>query len=250
MSEYFEYYRSGKEGFMAIRTKQNYPPHFHQNIELCILLSGEQHLCVGEREIHATAPSITVIDSYTVHSYDKGDGDYLALIIPYDMLTEFNLLRKGKAFEKIYIQDAELVNDIADIVNKYLQGSGDAYLLSSGANLVMSIILGHCKLVDAENKGEGELINRILTYAQQSYRENITLKSVSHALGYAEGHLSRVFHKYVNESFPSYVNRLRLEYVQNHLDEGENVTKLIFDAGFRSIQTYYRTKQLHKGDTK
>ena len=248
MSEYFEYYRSGKEGFMALRTKQNYPPHFHQNIELCILLSGEQHLRVGGKEIHAHAPSITVIDSYTVHSYDKGEGDYIALIIPYDMLSEFNLLRKGKALGKIYIQDAELVNDVASIVNKYLQTSSDYYRLSSGANLVMSIILGHCGLVDAEIKGEGELINRILTYAQQSYRENITLKSASLALGYAEEHLSRVFHKYVNDSFPCYVNRLRLEYVQNNIDKGENVTKLIFDAGFRSIQTYYRTKHLNKGD--
>ena len=242
MSEYFEYYRSGKKGFMALRTRQNYPPHFHQNIELCILLSGEQHLRVGGKEIHATAPSITVFDSYTVHSYDKGDGDYIALIIPYDMLAKFNLLRKGKVFEKIYIQDAELVNDVTNIVNKYLHNNSDDYLLSSGANLVMSIILEHCKLIDAENKGEDELINRMLTYIQNNYKENISLKSASRALGYAEGHLSRVFHKYISESFPYYVNRLRLEYVQSRLDGEQNVTKLIFDAGFRSVQTYYRTK--------
>ena len=244
MSEYYEYYRSGKGGYQTRRGSLDFPPHFHQNIELCVLLSGEQELCVGGRQIHATSMSVTVVDNFVVHSFGKGEGERYSLIIPHDMLTEFNRLRKNKSFGQIYVQDATLAKGVADIINNCLQNDSDYYMMYSAFNMIMSLLLPHLSLTDSENKGEGELINRILTYAQDNYKENITLESAARALGYAEGHLSRVFHKYVSESFPRYVNRLRYEYVQNKLYTDENITKLIFDAGFRSIQTYYRTKAL------
>ncbi|MBQ3219170.1 MAG: helix-turn-helix domain-containing protein, partial [Clostridia bacterium] len=62
-------------------------------------------------------------------------------------------------------------------------------------------------------------------------------------LGYSDAHISRIFSLYVKKSLPDYVNELRFKEV-NRLIENTNgkITDLIFDAGFNSIQTYYRVK--------
>ncbi len=242
---YYEYYRSGKEGFDLTSGDIEYRAHFHQNIEICVLISGERHISIGERQILAKAPSVIFVDSFVVHSYGKGEGNHYAFVIPNEMLAEFNQMRRARIFAEEYIQSEELVQDFVKIQNDYLQNKaydGD-YHLFVAANLILLHILKYVPLVESREENDSDLINRILTYIQHSYRENITLKSVARELGYAEGHLSRVFHQYVNESFPSYVNRLRLEYVKNRLDSGENITNLIFDAGFRNAQTYYRAKK-------
>ena len=242
---YYEYYRSGKEGFDLTSGDIEYRAHFHQNVEICVLISGERHVSIGGKQIHAKAPCVIFVDSFVVHSYGKGDGDHYAFVIPSEMLSEFTQMRNGRVFAEEYIQSEELVQDIMKICADYLHNKvyDGEYRLFVSANLVLLHLLKYVPLVEAHDENDGDLINRILTYIQHSYRENITLKSVAHELGYAEGHLSRVFHQYVDESFPSYVNRLRLEYVKNRLNSGENITNLIYDAGFRNAQTYYRAKK-------
>lgn len=243
MSKYYEHYRSGKEGFMIRHGDLEYPPHFHQNIELCILLTGEQEISIGGEVVHAVAPCVVVIDNFTVHSYGSGEGKRCVIIIPHEMVTEFNRLRHGKILIDACIYNAVLAENIMYIINNYLQNASEYYQISSALNMIMSLIESVIALTEADNNREDDLINRILTYIHNNFNESISLKSAARSLGYAEGHLSRVFHKYIKESFPCYVNRLRFEYVQNHNESKENITQLIFDAGFRSIQTYYRTKK-------
>ena len=239
---YYEYYRSGKKGYDATSGDIEYPAHFHHNLEVCVMRSGERDMCIGGKQIHAKAPCVAVVDSFVVHSYGKGDGEHCVIVIPYDMLYEFNQIRRGKNFAEDYIQSKELAEAIMKIYYEHLNCNQNYYRKYSAVNLIMSLLLENIPLVDSHGESENDLINRILAYVQQSYRENITLESIAHELGYARGHLSRVFHKYVNEGFPTYVNRLRMEEVEKRLDSGENITNLIYEAGFQSPQTYYRTK--------
>ena len=69
----------------------DYPLHFHSNIELCVVLSGYRDLTVGKRKIRAVAPSVTVIDSFSVHSYGMGEGEHCTMIFPCEMVAEFNI---------------------------------------------------------------------------------------------------------------------------------------------------------------
>jgi methylphosphotriester-DNA--protein-cysteine methyltransferase len=87
-----------------------------------------------------------------------------------------------------------------------------------------------------------------LFYINQNFKEEINLKILAKQFGYTAEHISRVFNHYLNVSLPEYINGLRLDYVENAIKEGskENITSLLFSAGFKSIQTYYRAKNKRK----
>ncbi len=238
---YYEYFR--KREFHMTKESIDYPLHFHSNIELCVVLSGYRDLTVGKRKIRAVAPSVTVIDSFSVHSYGMGEGEHCTMIFPCEMVAEFNKMRNGKSFSDVYVENEALANHVMYIVDNFLEGEYRFYQRSCAANMIMSLIIKYLPLVEGVITSDRDLINRILAYTQENYKENISLESAAATLGYAREHLSRVFHKYVNENYPSYVNRLRYEHVCNHEGNGENLMKLIFDAGFQSVQTYYRAKR-------
>ena len=109
--------------------------------------------------------------------------------------------------------------------------------------MIMALILAKNPLTAGEGGTENELINKILSYVENNFKEDITLKTLSKYFGYAEGHLSRVFHRYVKISFPRYVNQRRIDYIQQkQQSENKALSQLIFESGFKSFQTYYRTK--------
>ncbi len=246
MSKFYESHRSGKDGiYVANRGYNRFPSHFHQNVEIFVLLSGKQEIVVDGISFTAESGSVVFIDNFSVHSYgDSQKGENVVLIIPYNMLSEFNRIRKGKKLARVHLINLDLAKAIMKIVNDFLIEDVGEFERFSAFNMITALIVKEFGLISEEKKIEDELINRILAYVNEHYREKLTLKSLSRSLGYAEGHISRVFHKYVKEGFPAYVNGLRLDYVQEQLKFGDkNVTELIFEAGFSSLQTYYRCKK-------
>lgn len=247
MKTFFEEYRSGKLGFMVNTVADEYfPSHFHQNIEIFVCLSGSQEIMVDGEKFTATGGDIIVIDGYKVHSYGESkSGNQRVIIIPHDYLSEFNKLREGKIFAKKIISNKNLAQKIVSVIDETLFNNPTDYQIFASVNMIISLILKESPLIIGESASEQELINKILLYVENNFKENISLKSVAKSLGYAEGHLSRVFHRYVKTSFPRYVNQRRLDFVeQNILKKNQPLSNLIYEAGFNSFQTYYRSKNL------
>ena len=201
---------------------------------------------VGGNSFIAKSGSVVVIDNFVVHSYGEGETkEYYALILPYDKVEEFNRLRRDMVLKQIHVEDSDFALSIAQIIREHLNENATEYQRDCAVNLIMALILKKCGLTQGERGSENGLIHKILSFSQENFKENISLKSVAKELGYAEGYLSRVFHHYFKESYPRYVNGLRLNYIERELQKKEkNVTELIFEAGFNSFQTYYRSKQL------
>ena len=109
---------------------------------------------------------------------------------------------------------------------------------------LLALIESRLQMVPDKEKDETQLIRMLLSYLSECFREEISLPLLARKFGYTEAHLSRVFHRYTNTGLPRYLNRLRLNYVENRKknDPDADLTQVIFDAGFRSIPTYYRAK--------
>ena len=119
----------------------------------------------------------------------------------------------------------------------------DLTVQSAVINLILSAVSAKLQIIHEQDDTDRELIIKILDDVNKNFRKDATLKSVSARLGYCTAHLSRTFHKYLKMSLPEYVNNLRLDYVEKHKhDKNVLITELIFDAGFKSIQSYYRNK--------
>ncbi|MBQ7408866.1 MAG: helix-turn-helix transcriptional regulator [Clostridia bacterium] len=246
MINFYEEHRSGENSFFLEKNGDlAFPPHFHQNIEIAIILSGSQPITVNGEFFIAKAGSVVVVDNFAVHSYGecKSKENYL-LILPNGALGEFNRLRNGKVFKTPYVCNMKLAKSLVNLIENNLSENSSEYQRFCAINLMMALIEREFGLEDGQRGNESGLINKILFAVQEKFKEDISLKRLAKEMGYAEGHLSRVFHQYFKESFPHYVNALRLDYIERELKMGEkNVTQLIFEAGFNSFQTYYRCKK-------
>ena len=245
MATFYEGYRSGKDGFEMRRNGEySYGPHFHQNVEMLVMKNGRCELTVDGKELALSSGQVAFIDSFCVHSYGRNFGDdHCLLIIPYAYLSEFNRARGNGVLSSPIIDDKNMTDKIMTIIDCFLSEARGGYELFSAVNAVLGLVYRYGEFREAEGDREYDLIRQILSYIDDNFTGDISLKGLSKDLGYAEGHISRVFHKFVKRSFPGYVNDKRLEYLEKIDDGKQKITRLIYEVGFKSVQSYYRAKR-------
>ena len=223
-----------------------YPPHFHENVEIFVSLGGGYKISVNEVNYTVGAGELLFIDSYSVHSYDEklsGNEKFCLFLIPWSYLGKFRVIKGTRAIECPHVKDLSLCNELVSIYENYMTSQNENVRVAA-VDLALAMITSRFSFKSQSEKDESSLIKRLLVYAQENFRGDASIADFSAKTGYSKEHLSRVFHKFFKISFPEYVNTLRFDYVQNEIAAGENkkITSILFDAGFKSIQSYYRFK--------
>ncbi|MBO7214750.1 MAG: helix-turn-helix transcriptional regulator, partial [Clostridia bacterium] len=221
-----------------------FPAHYHRHLEIFILKKGWYSLTVNEVTYDLSAGSIIIIDSFDVHSYDFKDNSVhedCVLLVPYEF-RKFLFPDQNKKIACPVIKSGSLVGEVLELIEKYFDL--DDSVRAGALNLILSLISSNLSFASETEKDEITLMRRILSFIQQNYQGDVTRKTIATALGYTESYVSHVFHRYVNMGICEYVNRLRLVYVNNTLrfNEKKTINEVIYDAGFKSQQTYYRVK--------
>ncbi len=246
MKAYYEYEREHNLKFDIVSPCCLIGAHFHSNLEVFLVKSGEYQITKnGVTEI-ISAGEIAVFDSYDVHSYDKQlqeQTENAAIIIPHRYLEKFNSLRQNKHIKTFVIKNEKLLNELYSFTKDWLKGRAQEHIIFAGAQMFLALLYGS---LEFENTtfSDGEAIRKVLTYIHQNFNQGITAKDVSKSLGYSGAYVSRLFHKYLKESIPKYLNDMRLNYVKGEIEKanGKKIGQIILDAGFKSVQSYYRNK--------
>ena len=226
-----------------------YPAHFHLDMEIFLQRNKGYGVSIGGKTYAPSDNAIVVVDSYDVHSYDTVIDGYQAddsvVIIPYKYLGEFNRRRQGMKIAEPVICDEALCKRLLAIVDEFLLPQNvDEGVREAAIRLFLALLAEKLTFSEGKIGEEAVLIRKILSYIQENYRDEISLESTANHFGYTAAHVSRAFHRYIKTSLPEYVNRLRLEYIDRCIATGDKRKKidLIFEAGFKSQQTYYRAR--------
>ncbi len=248
MDAYYERFRDDEEIFeLSFDRALTFPPHFHESVEIVAVGNGSYGVTLNGKNYELGKYSVFFADSYDVHSYEYFTGDFhdnVFLLIPAKFLVGFKELKNGKRVTENVVKSEKLYGEILGIAKNYLSPHrDDETVLKAGTDLVLSLVSPFLGL-SGENKDDDSLIRKILVYAQENFKDGASLHDLAKKSGYSKEHLSRTFHKYIKRGFPDYVNSLRLDYVEKELRAGgdKKITTLLFDAGFNSIQAYYRAK--------
>ena len=223
-----------------------YPSHFHQNLEVFILKSGKYILTINAHSWELGSGDIAVCDCYDVHEYSEIEqGDDCVIVIPARLLDKFNHTRRNMRIANNVIRDEETALRLIEIADKFISNEDNRSVVDSAAQLILSILESKLRFSENQERGETDLIRKMLSYIQANFRSDITRSQIANALGYTEAHISRVFHKYMGIGIRHYINKLRMDYINALVDEGDkrSITELIYEAGFGSEQTYYRYKK-------
>lgn len=250
MKGFYEREREENKKWLCNRNGDHtFPPHFHLNIEVFLVLCGEYALTVGGEEYILTDGSLAVVDSYEVHSYKKirkKDGENTGVVIlPFSYLERFNARRKNKWFAVRVRRDETLCKRLLAFADEYFCSERGEAVLSAAAELFMELFAEGAEFAERKERGEEELVRKMLLYIEAHYREEISRARLAKELGYTETHISRVFHRYIGKGLLEYIHSLRLDYITARRRAGDTRTELalLYEAGFNSPQTYYRAKK-------
>lgn len=249
MNAFYEELRENDRELRIIRNgNHSYRPHFHINVELLIVKRGDYLAEVNGSQYRVGDGTVLLCDSYDIHSYERlsdgGADDDCVLIIPERYLSRFSAYQRGRRPSTPLFRDGALCELLLALVDTVLLAAENEYLVASTLDYMLARLLEGTALVEVEEGRDVGLIRRILSYINRHYREPITMASVATGLGYSAAHLSRVFHHFMKTNVKAYINRLRLSYIKQRLSEDPkaDITPLIFEAGFGSIQSYYRSQ--------
>ncbi len=253
MKSFYEQRREEDKRLVAHgNANHSYPAHFHNNMEIFLVGRGDYEVVInGEREKTKNG-EIFLVDSYEVHEYKRltmrSDENARVLLIPYRLLGGFNAKRKGFRFAEHKIANETLCAELIRLTDEYLLSEQAESVREAAAALIVSLLCENLVFTAEKARGEVELVRKMLMYIQENFQKKISRETLSRELGYAEAHLSRVFHRYVKTGISEYINGLRLEYIDRRLQEGYSGTtiELIYEAGFNSQQTYYRVRKKSK----
>lgn len=258
MRSYYEKMRDDSGEIMVQCDAQGpFPAHFHRNLEIVLIRSGSHEILINGRMCKTEGDAVIVIDSFDLHEYtkrepnDNGCLESRVVVIPYSYVHGFHQLRRGYTIADPMIRDAALTNQLFDLTECYIAPKGNEAIRKNAAELMLSILAERIKWTNVPTKGEVELVREILSYIHENYRSNISRSDIARTLGYAEAHISRVFHSFLSMGIPEYVAKLRLDYVEAARQNGDkrSLSALIYEAGFKSQQTYYRCKKKYPDES-
>ncbi len=241
---------------------EEYPPHWHNAIEIIMPLNGGFEAICGGKDYTLEERDILIIPSGTLHNLKASHGRRLIL------LADNNSFNNNPALSELYsvLSEPILINSSYD--KEFLKSMNsimeEIYVLYSNFSEVTEVyiyikvltLLARVKeyqLSDIKYDDGGKYADTfrlILRYIEQNYMNDISLEDLSNLAGYSTYHFSRIFKKYSNTTFINFLNRRRVKAAELLLlESGNSVTDVAMKVGFSSLTTFNRVFKSINGYT-
>ncbi len=228
--------------------------HWHDRIELILVLKGKVRVFVGREEYFLQENDLLLINRNEVHGVDSGEENKLLLLqIPIFIIKKFYKNIENEMFncQSINDKNQESFNVIRSIMAQLmltLQSKEEGYdikVQSLTLDLVYNLISkykvvnkSHSKVNSNKNM---ERLTRITTYIQQNYMYPLTLSELAEMEQLTVPYLSRYFQQHIGQSFIKYLNDIRLEHAVRYLLETDwSIIQIAMECGFSNLNTFHK----------
>lgn len=227
--------------FFGNLRSSKFDPHFHSQIEIYLILSGELDVCINNERKKLRQGEISVSFSYDIHSYKASlDMKAYSLIIPTAFCGNFLPLLSSKNFNSSFIDDTKTYTTVKDSMERLIEGAND---ISTQGHIyvILGAILDSLKPNPNPEKYASPFSPELLIYISNHFREKLTISDLAANFGYNQNYLSQNFHNTFGVPFSKYITMLRLRETVSLLQKGDkSVTECAFECGFGSLRSFYR----------
>lgn len=246
MEAYFEIDREfNKKVSFIVNTNEDCDAHFHSNIEITYVVSGSIDATVRSLTRRLEPGDIAIACGYEPHSFRTvGQSEINVWLFPADMVPTFNAQLNDKMLEQPFLDKCARTDEIVANMN-YLRRYVDAENSMTAKGYMYAILgilqeeLGLCS--KNSYKQSDILIQKILMYIEEHYREELTVSDVSRQFGYNKDYISKMINDHIHCGFNRYVNVLRARHARSLIDKGESsLDEICFDSGFGCMKTFRR----------
>ena len=234
----YENHRSSSINYLYRQydTDFEFGSHFHDSFEFVYVFEGE------------------IVVNIEKEKYNIKSGEGL-LILP-NQIHSFNTLKHSKTFilifassyvAKYYKQSLTYcskkpyfsLKDKLDLVER-LQHEENIFLLKS---LLYYLVYLYTQSESIPRDVKyNTLMQHVLTYIEENYQRDITLKELSKALGYDYHYLSSIINNGLNSNFLAFLNEYRINKVCELMmdDSSTSISDLAYSCGYISLRTFNR----------
>ena len=217
--------------------------HWHDTVEIFVVFEGEIDFYINASYFGLSKGRFIIVNSNEVHSIDVPKENFTIVVqIPPE---EFERFKEGEYMlfahtsEGYKEQDAQFVRLVRQMYTAYAEKRYGCELevLSDYYRLLHFLVTKYqAKDVDGEQVKKNRQMKklyRITSYIQEHYREDVTLETVAGLFGFSPTYLSRIFKKYANVNYKTYVLNVRVEYAYKELvNTGQSINKIAESCGF------------------
>lgn len=232
--------RAGENNDIRIFEDFNFMTHMHRDLELTYVLEGEIEVTVEDRTYRAKEGEMVLIFSNQIHAYaSPAHSRVLIHVFSPDNVRSFIRTLNGKVGQSSVFRCDELIRNYyyTCLMEEKLRSS---LAIKSYLYILCDRYLAVTPLIN-ESKESDDILHKMLHYVADHFREDITLTSMSEALGYEPHYLSRVFGNGTGINLRRYINQYRIDYAKYRLAESDDsITDIALTCGFGSIRNFNR----------
>ena len=217
---------------------KGYSSHGHNFYEIECIVSGQCDYTLNGKSFFVKAGDVLFVTPADTHSYTSIGSAMKVITVHIDSTS---LISKGRLVPDVISDCPRLFEAVKTLYEEFRDPS--PYRKALLKNIIERILLLYVK-----NRSLGNLedipkdITSAVEYIGKHYFEPITLSEVSKLCGYNSSYFCRKFKQYINYSFVSYLNHIRLVNAVNLLTGSpeKSVTEISSDCGFATIRHFNR----------
>lgn len=198
--------------------------HWHQSVEIFLVLQGSIGFYMNSDHIPLTERKFVIVNSNELHSIDSPEPNRTVVLqIPAEHFREFcgqdSYMNFGQGTPEAGDHLISLIEAMFQTYEKkeygyQLQVRGQFYGL---LYLLVSLFQEEAAPAVIRQKRQRDRLSRITAYMKENYREDLRLEEVAKKFGFTPTYLSRIFQKYAEVNYRTYLIDLRVKYAVREL---------------------------------
>lgn len=224
-------------------TNKDFDPHFHLIYEIIYVLEGNIELTVnGHKELLVPGDFAMILSNEAHQIRSIGQTKQWICGFSGDFVPDFDKAVKNKTGSSCKFHCDQTTFDFLKehvLFSEYLEKrKQDPYQFTAGLYLLCGQYLRSTQLVD-RNTTQNTMMNDIVEYINQNYRQDITLKHIAQLLGYDYYYCSRLFGSIFGMRFSDYLNNIRCSAaVELIRTTDKSICVIAGESGFQSVRAF------------
>ena len=205
--------------------------------------SGSVEVSIDGEKRTLGAGDACFIDGFSVHAYAEACGNNYVMVAHKEYLSAFLHKSNGKTLPTFFrFEEFEVLETLFLFCDKRKNERGGDLIFAGALDILLGCISERTPLIKKEENKQASFVCEVLRYAENNATADLSVKAVSKLFAYSPDHFSRMMRKYLNESWNTYVNRIRLQCAMKLMNEDKNrsVLSAALESGFESACTFYR----------
>lgn len=221
--------------------------HWHHSVEIFLVLEGNLKFFINNTTLPLAAPDFVIVNSNEIHAMEAPEPNTTIVVqIPAGCFAGYMTDGSYAVFSKQLPQDnLKLAGLIVQIYETYRK-KGAAYELKVRSlflellyQLVTVFMKTEADLGNIRQKRHLDRLSQIASYIKKNYNRNLTLERVADEFGFSPTYLSRMFKRYADISYKTYLLNLRTEYgLREMMNTDQSLSEIALGNGFPDSRAF------------